>query len=138
MCILVLGGNTAAQYLCEAIMRVQVYWNLHKKCWSVVALEGARQGRVVVHTDKVLLKNVVFAVQPAGNARVRREGKKNVHAFVRGEWQSSKDFSPTYPVRSIMYNPYKFETFVFSDNHEPVYSAKSVALLGPRNVLAEI
>ena len=117
-------------------MRVQVYWNLHKKCWSVVALEGDSKGRVVRHTDQVLLRDVKFAVQPAGNARVRREGKKNVHAFVRGTWLAclAQDSSR----RSIMYNPYKFETFVFADNHEPVFAAKTVALPGPRNVQVEV
>ncbi len=70
-------------------MRVQVYWNLHKDCWSVVALEGDQKGRVVTHADKVLLRGATFSVQPAGNAKVRREKKKNVHAFVRGEWMAA-------------------------------------------------
>ena len=117
-------------------MRVQVYWNLHKKCWSVVALEGDRKGRVVTHADKVLLEDVTFAVQPAGRDRVRREGRKNVHAFVRGKWLSV--LSQSSERYSIMYNPYKFDTFVLSHNREPIFSAKSVALLGPRNVVAEI
>jgi hypothetical protein len=102
----------------------------------VVALEGDRKGRVVTHAEKVLLKDATFAVQPAGNAKVRREKKKNVHAFVRGEWLSA--LSQSAARRSVMYNPYKFETFVFADNQEPVFAAKSVALLGPRNVVAEI
>ena len=117
-------------------MRVQVYWNLHKKCWSVVALEGEQKGRVVSHTDKVLIEDATFAVQPAGNARVRREGRKNVHAFVRGTWLSALCQGASR--RGVMYNPYKYETFVFSDNKEPVFSAKSVAMLGPRNVVAEV
>ena len=117
-------------------MRVQVYWNLHKDCWSVVALEGDRKGRVVTHADKVLLRGATFAVQPAGRDKVRREGKKNVHAFVRGEWMAA--LAQGKARRSVMYNPYKFETFVFADNQEPVFAAKSVALLGPRNVVAEI
>jgi hypothetical protein len=117
-------------------MRVQVYWNLHKDCWSVVALEGDRKGRVVTHADKVLLKDATFAVQPAGREKVRREKRKNVHAFVRGEWLSA--LSQGTGRRSVMYNPYKFDTFVFADNQEAVFSAKSVALLGPRNVVAEV
>lgn len=117
-------------------MRVQVYWNLHKKRWSVVALEGDRKGRVVTHADKVLLKDATFAVQPAGREKVLREKRKNVHAFVRGEWLPA--LSQGTSRRSVMYNPYKFDTFVFADNQEAVFSAKSVALLGPRNVVAEI
>ena len=117
-------------------MRVQVYWNLHKKCWSVVALEGERKGRVVSHADKVLIEDATFAVQPAGRARVHREGRKNVHAFVRGTWLSALCQGASR--RAVTYNPYKYDTFVFLDNKEPVFSAKSVAMLGPRNVVVEV
>jgi hypothetical protein len=59
--------------------RVEVYWNLHKKCFSY-RLSGGK----VTHARSLLLKDVKFAVQPAGRERVLREKKKNVHAFVRG------------------------------------------------------
>jgi hypothetical protein len=36
-------------------MKVFVYFNLHKKCFSIKALEGAMKGRVVAHRDTVLL-----------------------------------------------------------------------------------
>jgi len=69
-------------------MRVQVYWNLHKMCWSVVALEGEDKGRVIDYVNYFAITNATLVVQPAGQARVRLEGKKNVHAFVRGEVES--------------------------------------------------
>ena len=121
-------------------MRVQVYWNLHKKQWSVVALEGERKGRVISHAaGAIFLEDVKFAVQPAGRDRVRREGRKNVHAFVRGEWVSNMAHVRTFRRWApVVYDPYKFDTFVFVDNQEPVFSAKSVALLGPRDVVAEV
>ena len=62
-------------------MRVEVYWNLHKKCWSV-----RHKGKVIAHERLVDLIGVTWVVQPAGNARVRREKRKNVHAFARGIW----------------------------------------------------
>ena len=125
-------------------MRVQVYWNYHKKKWSVVALEGEDKGRVITHADVVMVEDAKLAVQPRGNEKVREEGKKNVHAFVRGQWASQDEV--IYPKwltqdevkRGIKYNPYKYESFVLADTDEPVYEARSVALLGPRNVFAKL
>ena len=89
-------------------MRVEVYFNLHKKLWSVVDLST---GLVVGHVDEIAIKDPSFAVQPAGRRKVLREGRKNVHAFVRGErleqphvdeeWLSRRGGVPVY------YNPYK-------------------------------
>ena len=50
--------------------KVEVYKNLNTKegLWSV------RQGGIVkLHTDYIILRNVKFAVQPAGRAKVLRE-----------------------------------------------------------------
>lgn len=65
-------------------MKVFVYFNLHKKVWSVKALEGRNKGRVIAHADKVLLRDVTFKVSEAGRQRVIREGRKNVHAGAVG------------------------------------------------------
>ena len=47
--------------------KVEVYFNLHKKCWSV-----RQSGRPVIHTDFIEIKDPQFVVQQGGNARVRR------------------------------------------------------------------
>lgn len=90
--------------------RVEVYWNLHKNVYSVRALNGPDRGRVVAHVDAINLVDATFAVQPAGRARVLAEGRKNVHAFVRGIVST-----PTLitPVDEVTYNPYKAGTFVW-------------------------
>jgi hypothetical protein len=62
-------------------MNVDVYKNLHKDTWSV---RDRSTGLVVDHQDHVMIKDAQFIVQPAGRARVLREQKKNVHAFIRG------------------------------------------------------
>ena len=75
---------------------VEVYWNLHKLCWSV-----RRQGKVIAHADYVSLRDCKLVVQPAGRQKVLAEKCKNVHAFVRGFWvdpderfaESSEDVS---------------------------------------------
>ena len=83
-------------------MRVEVYFNLHRKLWSVRDLST---GLVVDHVDEIAIKDPSFAVQPAGRAKVILQGRKNVHAFVRGERierpQVGDGGVPVY------YNPYK-------------------------------
>jgi len=84
----------------------------------------------------VNLQNVKFAVQPAGRDKVRREGKKNVHAFVRGTVIGDKDhhFKETFKEKCTQiaqYNPYKFDTFVtqaWSENPPAIHKASLVSL----------
>ena len=64
--------------------RVQVYYNLHKKCLSI-----RYKGKVIEHAREVTLTDARFHVQPAGRARVLREKKKNVHAYVSGKLKES-------------------------------------------------
>jgi hypothetical protein len=96
-------------------MKVFVYFNLHKKVWSVRALEGERKGRVVAHSDVVHLLNAKPKVSEAGRQRVLLEKRKNVHAGVVGEWVSH---CPKYIEENVSrvvrptYNPYKYKTFV--------------------------
>ena len=51
-------------------MRVFVYFNLHRHCWSIKALEGPQRGRVVAHAQRVNLSGCHFKVSEAG-----RQGK---------------------------------------------------------------
>ena len=107
-------------------MRVEVYFNLHKHTWSV---RSAKTGRVILHTDKVHINNPTFVVRKSGRDRVLREGKKNVHAFVRGDITVFDDFNPDYLDYSLVsYNPYKFDTFVDVHDTTPVRTAKRAVL----------
>ena len=86
--------------------RLYVYWNIQKKMWSV-----RQSGKVLTHTSLIFLKDCRFLVGKAGQARVRREGKKNVHAGVSGY---PVDYVVGIPgkAKEITYNPYKHKTFV--------------------------
>lgn len=107
-------------------MRVEVYFNLHKHVWSV---RQCSTGRVILHTDKVHIRDPQFVVRKSGRDRVLREGKKNVHAFVRGEITHFDDFNPDYLDYSLVsYNPYKFDTFVDVHDTTPVRTAKRAVL----------
>ena len=58
---------------------VWVYRNLHTECSFSV-----KQDRVRFHSAMFVLKYPQFVVQKAGAERMEREGRRNVHAFVRG------------------------------------------------------
>lgn len=62
---------------------VRVYWNSHKKLFSVQVQNGS-SWYVVGHSANVQLINCTFTVSQAGHRRALREKVKNVHAFVRG------------------------------------------------------
>ena len=86
--------------------RVRVYYNLHKKCFSV---QDYKTGLVTKHTNKLNLSNAMFVVRKSGNERVRSEGKKNVHAFVNGIVNDkSSDIKHWHEVR---YTPYEMDYF---------------------------
>lgn len=104
-------------------MRVFVYFNLHKKVWSIKALEGINKGRVIAHKNKLSVLNATFKVSQAGRNRVLREKRKNVHAGVVGQLcHHINDFST-----QVSYNPYKAEYFYRKDDNTPVYGAEVVS-----------
>ena len=95
--------------------RVEVYRNLHNNTFSI-----RRNGKVVKHLENwmtLCLQDVKFAVQPAGREKVRREGKKNVHAYIRGTVIKAEEynFSETFKERCnlwVTYNPYQNDSFI--------------------------
>ena len=81
-----------------------------------------------MHTQKIALLDVSFAVQQAGRQKVLEEKQKNVHAFVRGNY-AGKDFNDFYDCNTLAtYNPYKFNSFVEKDGETPVYTASKAFL----------
>lgn len=93
-------------------MRVEVYRNLHTGKMSVRECGG----RVLTHEDEVFINDPLFVVQPAGRAKVLREQRKNVHAFVRGELKGFSigtlvGFDDYEDWNQATYNPYKGPTF---------------------------
>jgi hypothetical protein len=85
--------------------RVYVYFNLHKKVWSV-----RQSGKVVEHTKSIMLKDCKYLVGKSGRERVLDEGRKNVHAGVSGYVVDT--IPPCRTHSDIAYNPYRNEGFV--------------------------
>jgi len=108
--------------------KVEVYRNLHKNCFSI-----RQNGKVVdyLYYDRELhLTDVEFRVQPAGRERVRREKKKNVHAYVKGTvaplegLQRKKLFIRCF--QTACYEPYTMESFETFPDETPIYEAPHV------------
>lgn len=57
--------------------RIHVYWNSHKKCFSI---RDAKTLKVLAHVDTVTLRNVCFRVQPCG----KKKGISNVNVYASG------------------------------------------------------
>jgi len=116
-------------------MKSYFYRNLHKDTWSRMD-----RGRVVGHPTAALLEMVEFRVRPGGRKRVLEERKKNVHAFVVAGEVIAEDFLPcrdTYVLNlvakeplwiEIMYDPYKFSSFVVKGAGTRVSNAQQAVL----------
>ena len=88
--------------------RVRVYYNIHKRCFSV---QDYKTGLVKRHARNISLTNAMFVVRKSGNERVKSEGKKNVHAFVNGivvNKYAKIDNEFCFPVRN---DPYTMDYF---------------------------
>lgn len=121
-----------------------VYYNLHKHCLSLKALDGPRRGCVVLHARGVRLKDVAFRVSQAGRERVLRERSKNVHAGVVGELVEVEPLSDAPDsglvslaqqlgmTRQLTYDPYRFTSFVTRDTEEAVAAAAECIIAGKR------
>ncbi|UJD21184.1 hypothetical protein SEA_SORORFAGO_87 [Mycobacterium phage SororFago] len=117
-------------------MRVFVYFNLHRKMWSVKALEGPKKGRVVYRSNgPIVLRNVTGKVSEAGRQRVLREGRKNVHAGLVGEWVDGDSVDLDVSARLVTYNPRKFSTFVYADDETP-FQGSDMAVMTHKRVYA--
>jgi len=111
-------------------MTVYVYRNLRRGGYSIM-----HKGRVIEHRQSLTLSPASFIVSPAGRARVLREGRKNVHAFVKGELEGRQDAAVRLDeaeklgfmkAEKVTYNPYKAGSFM--SGGEPVKGAKAVLL----------
>ena len=116
-------------------MKVEIYFNLHKRLFSI----RERHGKVIAHKKWVGLVRPTFIVQQGGREKVLRDKSKNVHAFVRPEsiWGDSSttdtyllskangvpDFDQTLTdYTTVRYNPYKYTSFV-DENEDPIFEA---------------
>ena len=104
---------------------IKVYWNLRKHLFSI-----AINGKIVEHLDSLYLRNAKFVVSKSGRDRVRKQNRKNVHAYIIGIFSSK----PRGDESTLV----KYDPFLVRDPDSPsfykaldlsdVYSAESVTL----------
>ena len=99
---------------------VQVYRNLNRKFASGKPVFSVRndKGLVEDHVASISLLDPVFRVSKAGNERVRKEKRKNVHAYVSGQLGRPAGDLEGYSLDRAYYNPYKNEFFVNDKGEE--------------------
>lgn len=104
-------------------MRVFVYRNLHKNCLSVRCVKTKR---VIAYVDFILLEDCTFKVSEKGRERVLKEKRKNVHAGIEGHWVNKKTINlETGSTSRVIYDPYKYQTFVDSKTLKPRRCSKN-------------
>jgi len=109
-------------------MTVMVYRNLHRQCWSVV---DAKTKLVVLRPDWLILDHAKFVVSLAGRNRAVREGRRNVHAKVKGQlidWDYGPitDHEIEIPQTRVTYNPFRLPYFHRADTNQEVKRADLV------------
>ena len=108
-------------------MKVRVYWNLHKHCWSI---QSCKTNKVIDYKQHLTLGDGYFVVRKGGQKRVRQrtkgwdgiddyeKGSKNGHAFAVGYIMSRKQRS-YHDWDRVKYNPHTDDFFKYqsmSDN----------------------
>jgi hypothetical protein len=95
------GAWNPVNHVGDSEPHASVYRNLNQNCWSVKI-----DGLVAIHAETLVIRNPYFFVSQKGRARVLRQRRKNVHAYVRGKlhWAVTKDIR--YPVMGINTHPY--------------------------------
>lgn len=89
-------------------MNYRIYRNLTKGNWSVQH-RTPNGWRVAFHLDQIIARNCRFTVSQAGRQRVRREGRKGVHAFIECEKLINANgvtFTHGDTEARVTYNPY--------------------------------
>ena len=115
-------------------MRVEVYYNLHKNVFSV-----RHKGKVIAWGNRVTIENPEYVVREKGRQKVLEEGRKNVHAFVRGTLSDINNFKfgkiqqRLSEPREVTYNPYKYDSFVDGSTYQPIKKSKGARLIKKGN-----
>ena len=106
---------------------VEVYRNVNKKG---VTYSIRQNGYVVAHATAITLLNAEFIVQKAGSKKVKLTGKKNVHAWIRGEIAKLEPSESSKLTARVVYNPRTSKDFVVKRGKTPIKYAPCVVLDG--------
>ena len=85
--------------------KVTVYFNLHKKLWSI-----KHKGKVKAHVKEVFLKPEKFHVNENQRQKVIKNKCRMVHAWINGTLMKKPEQAKSKG-RPISYNPYRMGSF---------------------------
>ena len=92
-------------------MKVRIYYNLTRKCWSIMDYESKL---IYDHAHRVILHDAVCKVSEAGMNRAIKTGDRNVHAFIDGNLVAYEDLDqlkaapkPKPKSKTLAYNPFR-------------------------------
>jgi len=108
-------------------VKVRVYYNLQKHCWSVQKHVPGKGWRLAGHMQRLALRNVRTVVQQHGQKRTRSENKKYVHAFLEGDIRTDA-WKVTGSHRPITYRPMSMNTFAFVNTGQEFTHSPDVIL----------
>lgn len=113
--------------------KVMVYYNLHKHTFSI-----QYKNKVIIHADYVKLGDVEFRVRQGGKEKVRSKKQKNVHAFAIGNLldycnHPCDDIPNPSSSAVVTYDPYKYNSFVYKETEEPIFSAEVIDMINLNN-----
>ena len=103
---------------------ILVYKNLHKNCYSI-----KQDSLVVAHAERLCIRDVTFIVSEKNRQKVIETKQKNVHAFIKGLYETSGMGTTAskndLPVE-VYYNPYKTDSFVNKQSDTKLKGARFV------------
>ena len=108
-------------------MKVRVYYNLQKHCWSVQKHISGKGWRLAGHMQRLALRNVRPVIQKHGQNRTRAEHKKYVHAFLEGDLRTDA-WKATGSHRPITYRPMSMNAFQFVGTDQEFTQSPDVVL----------
>jgi hypothetical protein len=116
--------------------KVSVHRNLHEESLTI------KIGNLVHgHAQMVALTDVSFNVGLMGNLKVNAEGRKHVHAHVKGNILTANDVDnveamyeklESFGFTRVYYNPYKVTTFVTYHDMQPIYECDRAIVIMDR------
>lgn len=109
-----------------------VYCDLQRKCTSVKRLHGEGKGKVIAKPHHVVVRPVVFRVQPGTLATIRNKGVRSVCAYARGDAYIDGDTQAIidHPdAQRLHFNPFRSDTFTLADG-TAVHAARAMAIVG--------
>ena len=112
----------------------RIYRNLNTNTWTVQHKVPGKGWRKKESVDRLWAHDAEFIISAAGRDRVRREKRKNVHAYAVVNYYRTDEFADVdtwgddeWNIKWISYNPYDDRGFRVIDGPDNVTTARDVA-----------